>query len=255
MRKHISYLTLITLFLIIGCKEESVITPPSESYDFFPLKSGAKYFYNFYYDIDPGLNGWKVITVENTLNINGTEYFTEIDSAVFERSLTIDTTYFRKSRTGVFYFIDTTGVSAFIPDSIRNQLSIDTESRLLFFPLALNQTWPVYEVNFTLGGVPVYSLLKISAKVVDSYMLTRTFLDSSITRLVNKIRYDMDVQLSPTSPNETFTAYGHTMDGIGFIKWEGDTLVLALVRGGMLDFSGTISSSFVTEELVSFFNP
>lgn len=255
MKKLTSYLTIIILFAIIGCKEESVISPPSENYDFFPLKSDAKYFYNFYYGANPGLNGSKIVTVENTVNINGTEYFTEIDSAVFERALTIDTTYFRKSRTGVFYFIDTTGVSAFIPDSIRNQLSIDTESRLLFFPLALNQTWPVYEVNFTLGGVPVYSLLKISAKVVDSYMLTRTFRDSSVTRLVNKIKYDMDVQISPTSPKETFTACGHTMDGIGFIKWEGDTLVLALIRGGMLDFSGTISSSFITEELVSFSIP
>ena len=166
-----------------------------------------------------------------------------------------DTTYFRKSSTGVFYYIDTTGVSAFIPDSVRNQLSIDTESRLLFLPLTLNQIWPVYEVNFTLGGVPVYSLIKISAKVIDSYMLTKTFRDSSITRLVNKIRYDLDVQLSPTSPKETFTAYGYTMDGIGFIKWEGETLVLSLIRGGMLDFSGTISSSFVTEELLEYSNP
>lgn len=255
MKKPISYFTILILFAIIGCKEESVIAPPSESYDFFPLKSAARYSYNFYYDANPGLNGSKVITVENTININGTEYFIEIDSAVFDRALTIDTTYFRKSRTGVFYFIDTTGVSAFIPDSIRNQLIIDTESRLLFFPLALNQSWPVYEVNFTLGGVPVYSLIKISAKVVDSYMLTRTFRDSSIMRLVNKIRYDMDIQLSPTSPKETFTAYGHIMDRVGFIKWEGETLVLSLIRGGMLDFSGTISSSFVTEELLDYSNP
>lgn len=255
MKKLISYLTIPILFATIGCKEESVITPLSESYDFFPLKSGARYLYNFYYNADPGLNGSKVVTVENPININGTEYFTEIDSAVFERALSIDTTYFRKSSTGVFYYIDTTGVSAFIPDSVRNQLSIDTESRLLFLPLTLNQIWPVYEVNFTLGGVPVYSLIKISAKVVDSYMLTKTFRDSSITRLVNKIRYDLDVQLSPTSPKETFTAYGYTMDGIGFIKWEGETLVLSLIRGGMLDFSGTISSSFVTEELLDYSNP
>ncbi|MGQ9798910.1 MAG: hypothetical protein ACUVRG_06405 [Ignavibacterium sp.] len=255
MKKLISYLTILILFAIIGCKEESVITPPSESYDFFPLKSGSRYLYNFYYDANSELIGSKAITIENTTNINGTEYFIEIDSAVFDRALTIDTTYFRKSRTGVFYFIDTTGVSAFIPDSIRNQLSIDTESRLLFLPLALNQTWPVYEVNFALGGIPVYSIIKISAKVVDSYMFTQTFKDSSVTRLVNKIRYDMDVQLSPTSPKETFTAYGYTMDGIGFIKWEGETLVLSLIRGGMLDFSGTISSSFVTEELLDYSNP
>lgn len=255
MKKLISLLTIIILFAIIGCKEESIVAPPSESDDFFPLKSSARYSYNFYYDTNPELIGSKVITVENAININGTEYFTELDSSVFERALNIDTAYFRKSNTGVFYYIDTTGISVFIPDSIRNQLEIDIESRLLFFPLSLNQTWPVYEVNFTLGGVPVYSLIKISAKVVDSYLLTRAFTDSSITRLVNKIRYDMDVQLSPTSPKETFTAYGYTMNGIGFIKWEGETLVLSLIRGGMLDFSGTITSSFVTEELLTYSNP
>lgn len=255
MKTLISYLTLIILFALIGCKEESLITPPSANYDFFPLKSGAMYHYNFYYGTDPGLNGSKYIKVKDLININGTEYFTEIDSVIFERALTIDTTYFRKSNTGVFYFIDTTGVSEFIPDSIRNQLVIDIESRLLFSPLALNQTWPVYEINFTLGGIPVYSILKISAKVVDSYMLNQTFGDSSVTRLVNKIRYDMDVQLSPNSSKETFTAYGYTMDGIGFIKWEGESLVLSLIRGGMLDFSGTISSSSVTEELVKYSIP
>ncbi|WP_337865117.1 hypothetical protein [Ignavibacterium sp.] len=255
MKKIIKYFSLIILLILVSCKENSVVNPPSGNLDFFPAKAEAKYSFNFYYVLNPGLNGTKFISIGNLNNINGTEYFAETDSSIFERTITVDTTFFRKSKTGVFYFIDTTGVSEFIPDSIRNSLSIDTESRLLFFPLTINQTWPVYQVDVTFSGVPVYSIIKISAKVIDSYLLTKTFRDSSITKLVNKIQYDMDVQLSPTSPKETFTAFGYTMDGIGFIKWEGDTLVLDLIRGGRLNFTGTITSSTVVEELTNYFIP
>lgn len=255
MKKIVKYISLVCLIALVGCKDDSVVTPPSDNLDFFPAKTGAKYSFNFYYDLNPGLSGAKIISVTDINNISGTEYFAEIDSILFERTVTVDTTFFRKSKTGVFYFIDTTGVSEFIPDSIRNSLSIDIESRLLFFPLAVNQTWPVYQVDVTFHGIPVYSIIKISAKVVDSYLSTKTFRDSSITKLVNKIQYDMDVQLSPTSPKEKFTAFGYTMDGIGFIKWEGDTLVLDLIRGGILNFTGTISSSTVVEELTDYFIP
>ncbi|MEJ5261543.1 MAG: hypothetical protein WHT45_02605 [Ignavibacterium sp.] len=255
MKKITKYISLIGLLAFFSCEENTVVIPPSDNLDFFPAKTGAKYSFNFYFDLNPGLNGAKIISVADINNINGTEYISEIDSILFERTLTVDTAFFRKSKTGVFYFIDTTGVSEFIPDSIRNLLSIDTESRLLFFPLAVNQTWPVYQVDVTFNGIPVYSIVKISAKVVDSYLLTKTFHDSSVTKLVNKIQYDMDVQLSPTSPKETFTAFGYTMDGVGFIKWEGDTLVLDLIRGGRLNFSGTITSSTVVEELTDYFIP
>jgi hypothetical protein len=252
MKKLSSYILFFMFIALISCKEDTVTNPPSDNSDFFPAKVGSKYYYNFYFYVNPALNGGKTISIVDTTNILGTPYFEEIDSLIFDRSLTVDTTFFRKSRTGIFYFIDTTGVSEFIPDSIRNQLSIDTESRLLFFPLTLNQTWPVYQVDITFSGVPIFSIVKIIAKVVDSYQLTRTFRDSSITRTVNKIKYDMDIQLSPTSPKETYTAFGHTMDGVGFIKWEGEEFVLNLIRGGKLNFTGTITSSVVFEELVSY---
>lgn len=255
MKKLSSYILFFMFIALISCKEDTVTNPPSDNSDFFPAKVGSKYYYNFYFYVNPALNGGKTISIVDTTNILGTPYFEEIDSLIFDRSLTVDTTFFRKSRTGIFYFIDTTGVSEFIPDSIRNQLSIDTESRLLFFPLTLNQTWPVYQVDVTFSGVPIFSIVKIIAKVVDSYQLTRTFRDSSITRTVNKIKYDMDIQLSPTSPKETYTAFGHTMDGVGFIKWEGEEFVLNLIRGGKLNFTGTITSSVVFEELVSYSIP
>lgn len=253
MKNIFSLLVTGILLVSISCKDNNIINPPIDNKDYFPAKVGAKYVYNLTIDTSLVLNGARISDVANTTIISGTEYFVQIDSVIIESALTLDTTYFRKSNTGVFYFVDTTGLGILVPDSLRNLLKVDTESRLLFFPLQLNQTWPVYQIDITLGGIPIFSPVKTSAKVLGIQQLTVAFRGSQQTIDVYKIEYKLEVQLDPQTPAESFYAYGYIAENIGFVKWEGESFVLNLIRGGRLDLS--FPSGFYTEVLNNYFIP
>ncbi len=234
--KKVFYL-IVSFLLVINysCKDETIVNPPADNKDYFPAKVGAKFNYILSTDSSFFLSGSRISDITNTTLIAGTEYFIQIDSVIFEMALTLDTTYFRKSNTGVFYYSDTTGLSELIPDSLINLLRIDNESRLLFFPLQVNQTWPVYQIDFLVGGVPVFSPVKTSAKVIEAMPLNIALVDSQFTVEVLKIEYKLEVQLNPQGPVERYFAYGYIAENIGFVKWEGETIVLNLIRGGRID--------------------
>lgn len=253
MKNIFSILIAGIILFSISCKDNNIVNPPIDNKDYFPAKVGAKYVYNLTIDTSLVLNGARISDVVNTTTISGTDYFVQIDSVIIERVLTLDTAYFRKSNTGVFFYVDTTGLTTLIPDSIRNSLRIDIESRLLFFPIQVNQTWPVYQIDITLGGIPIFSPVKTSAKVLETQQLTVNFRGSQQTIDVYKIEYKLEVQLDPRTPAESFYAYGYIAENIGFVKWEGESFVLNLIRGGRLDL--TFPSGFYTELLNDYFIP
>lgn len=252
--KKIFYLMVVSSLLITySCKDDSIINPPDDIKDYFPAKVGSKFTYSLTLDSNLVLSGARISDITGVDNINGTEYFIQVDSIIIERTLSLDTTYFRKSSTGVFYYTDTTGLGQLIPDSLRNSLRIDTESRLLFLPLQLNQTWPVYQIDITVGGIPVFSPIKTSAKVLGTEQLTVATRDSQYTIDVYKIEYKLEIQIDPLGSAENFYAYGYIGENIGFVKWEGESFVLNLIRGGRLDLS--LTSTYVLEELRNYFIP
>lgn len=253
MKKVFHFFILVLLTISYSCKDDTIVNPPVDTKDYFPAKEGAKFIYNLVIDSAFYLGGVRISDVTNSISIAGTQYFVQIDSVIIERSLSIDTTYFRKSNTGVFYYIDTTGLGQLIPDSLRNSLRIDSESRLLFFPLRLNQIWPVYQIDITVGGIPVFSPLKTSAKVLEAQKLTVVFRDSQYTIDVYKVEYKLEVQLDTQGSIERFFAYGYIAENIGFVKWEGESFVLNLIRGRRLDLS--LTSYYLLEELRSYFIP
>ncbi len=252
--KKIFYLIIASIIIInFSCKDNVIVDPPQANKDYFPSKIGSKFTYSLVVDTNLSLSGARISDVTSLTSISGTEYFIQIDSVIIERTLSIDTSYFRKSNSGVFYYTDTTGLNEFIPDSLSNLLRIDNESRLLFFPIQINQTWPVYQIDITLGGVPFFSPVKTSAKVLEVLQLTIANRDSQYTINAYKIEYKLEIQIDPQGPVERFFAYGYLAENIGFVKWEGEAFVLNLLRGGRLDLNST--SGFILEELRSYFIP
>ncbi|AFH50056.1 Hypothetical protein IALB_2353 [Ignavibacterium album JCM 16511] len=252
--KNNNYLFIIlSLIVLYSCKDNVIVDPPAVDKEYFPAKTGAKFTYSLTIDSNLVLSGAKISDIIGLQSISGTEYFIQIDSIIIERALTLDTAYFRKSNTGVFYYTDTTGLGQLIPDTLRNALRIDNESRLLFFPLRLNQTWPVYQIDITVGGIPVFSPVKTNAKISGKEQLTMAIRDSQYTIDVFKIEYKVEVQLDPQGASESFYAYGYIAENIGFVKWEGESFVINLIRGGRLDLS--LTSTYMLEELRNYFIP
>lgn len=254
--KRIFALVVFATILFLSCKENQTTTPPVEDIETFPSKAGTSYSYNVKFGISNPINGIRksrIISqsVSKQFLDKSVIYQPQIDSILYQGTVLVDTTYFRKSSSGVFYFIDTTGFSQLVPDTLRNLLAIDTESRALFFPLSLNQTWPVYQVDVKIAGIPVFSPIKTYAKVVDSYKMDFVSRNSTKTFNVYKIEYNLDIQLSPESQVERQTVVAHFAVGLGFIKWDGQSAVTNIVKGTTF----TYPSEVILEELTTYHIP
>jgi hypothetical protein len=255
-KNYLKIAFIINLILLSGCSEEKLPTPPTMDIEAFPSEAGTNYTFNISFGQPNSITGIKKSRVLPKANIKLNSdivsiYQPQLDSIIYQGNTLIDTTYFRKTSSGVFYFIDTTGFSQLVPDSLKSFLAIDTESRILFFPLSLNQTWPVYQVDIKIGGIPVFSPIRAFAKVVDFYKMDFVVRNSKITSNVYKIEYNLEIQLSPEGQIERQTAIAHFATGIGFIKWEGQTNVVNLVKGTTFNYP----SEFIIEELSSYFIP
>lgn len=257
MKKYFSLFIIISIALLFSnCSENKSVTPPIVELEIFPSKPGTNYKYNVTFGVTNPITGTKKSHILSSTNkhsyVNSLSiYQPQIDSFFYSGTTLVDTTYFRKTSSGVFFNVDTTGFSQLIPDSLRNLLTVDTESRLLFFPLSVNQTWPVYQIDIKIAGVPVFSPIKASAKVVDMFKMDFVLRSSNFTTTVYKILYNLDLQFSPEGQVERQTAVGFFAVGIGFIKWDGQTSVINLVKGNTFNFP----SDVMLEELSTFFIP
>lgn len=253
MKNIFNILLIVCLLILISCKNENLTNPPVNIAEYFPSKTGTKHNYNVIINSNLSSIGKRNSYILNRSIKNNTEYIIQIDTLSINAEIAIDTSYFRKTNTGVFYYIDTTGFASAIPDTLRNYLKVDNESRLLFFPLSIGQSWPVYQIDLSISGVPIFSPLKTSAKVVEKKLLNLSIGNTQKSIETFKIEYSLIIQTTPEDEIQRYSAYGYIAENIGFIKWEGESIVLNLIRGSLLYFG--LNQGEVEETLYNYLIP
>lgn len=229
MKKNILFIISI-LFLFVACKE-STTEPPIEQINdkYYLLKNGTSFVYSLSITDTNNVtfNGFRYLTINDSTVLEGTKYKIQIDS--FETFVPFDTlttsvvSYIRDSNGGVFTFADTTGFTGFLPDSLRQYLTVDKESRLLFYPLTANQEFPVFTLSLSAFIIGI-SVLDIDAKVESTENIMMIVNNTSIDFIAYKIRYTFVIRTS-SSDEIFYTAYGWVVKDLGFVKWEGDSEV------------------------------
>jgi len=241
-----------SVFLLISCKES--ITPPpddSKNSDFFPNSNGNYYQYNVsVYDsttlIQSGVR--KSYFAGDTVLLL-TQYQSKVDTFEINNVNTINQSYFRKSPTGIFNYvgIDTTGFSGLVPDSLTSGYSFSSEYRLIYQPLSLNQIWPVYKISVDYL-IYQFDFFTVDAQVILKDTLTLNYRNSSVTKEVYKIKYEAMLLTGLNSPPIRFEAFCWIAEGIGFIRWEGDSEIFNFFAGRNI----YLENSNVVEELISY---
>ena len=245
-------LILSLIVLIISCKE-SVTEPPidANNSDFFPNSNGNYSHYNISIYDSSGLiqSGVRKSYFKGDTVLLLTTYQVKVDTLELNNAISVNQSYLRKSSSGIFNYvgIDTTGFSGLVPDSLRGGISFDSEYRLIYHPLALNQTWPVYKVRADLIYIE-FDFFTIDASVTSKELMTFTFRDTSYTRETYKIEYFTKLITGLNQAPVTFQAHSWIADGIGIIKWEGDSELINFFAG--VNIYPTNTS--VIEELYSF---
>jgi hypothetical protein len=241
-------LILSLIVLIISCKESTTEPPPNvTSSDYFPNSDGNYYYYNISADDSSGLvqSGTRKSYYSGDTTLLLTPYQIKVDTFQINVVQSILNSYFRKSESGIFYSLDTTGFSSFVPDSLLGSISFSLEYRILFQPLEIFQTWPVFKVQV---NVIQFDVFTIDAQVISKQKIDLTLNDSTVSKDVFTIRYTAKLTTSLNQPPITFTAIGEIAEGIGFIRWEGDSEIINFFAGRNIYLPGT----YVIEELSSY---
>lgn len=261
--KKLFLFSIVTFFFLgyVGCKksESGNPTAPGSTENYFPNNEGTSYKYSYSRTDSAGQrNGFRTTNYKSTITIKGTTYKIQIDSLSIytPSSVQIDSSYFRSSGTGVYYYMDTTGFAASITDSslipLIPYVIIDNELLGYSLPLQSGKSWTVFRI--TLTSPLVATVVDVSALVVGDEMIVLSLPIGPTYKDALKIKYTMTLRLNPLSPVvQTYIAHAWMVKDVGTAKWEGCGTLVNVFTGLGIDFADT--TTVVSQSLVDYIVP
>lgn len=243
----------IIFMIAISCKDAGTNPTIPDDSNYFPGTEGSNFKYSIV-QIDSSGNqqsGTRNVYFNgDTLLIlaSPVSYRIQIDTLnLFSSS--IRKSFFRKTTGGVYYFVDTSLVSQLIPDTLKEYVTLQQETRILFFPL-VNSYWPVYSVLVTLPNNIQFKPVELSATYISTENISLPLVSGTISAEAVKIKYDLKIIEDITTPARNYSALGWFTDEIGLVKLEGNGLILnALISG---EINPDDSTSTFTQELIDY---
>ena len=243
---------ILLSFLFDACKKDNAVNPPARNNDtgYFPNGDGSAYTYSIEKTDSGGTQttGTRSTDFEGTEVKNGINYQVQIDSFNLSGVSEISMSYFRKTYDTLYYFLDTTGLSTFIPDSLKDYVRISTEMKLLSFPVTENKSWSVFNlsISYFIFTIPI---MTVNASYDGTESVTLHLLSGDTSVDAVKIRFRMDLTI-PNTPESSYSTYAWLTEGIGIVKWQGNGVILNALTGGSVNLADT--SSTITEDLISY---
>jgi hypothetical protein len=233
---------LASIFIFNFCTSDNSTAPPNQNFkNYYPGGKGTTYKFNVEQQESSGNLSVSTRSVNygNEIEIGAVKYREQKDSIDDGSTVTENFSYFRKTETGVFYFIDTTGFLSLVPDSIINLISVQDEMRLLLNPLAIGSFWPVFRVTVNLQPGVSYSPIDINGYYVSQEDLTLNLETGTIIATTQKVKYDLDFTTDLNQAAQRFSAYAWFAEEIGIVKMDGSSVLINILLTGGLSFGDT----------------
>jgi len=228
-----------------GCKDsESGPTSPGTTINYFPNNEGTNYKYSYSKTQPSGTTqGTRTTYYKGSKTISGTVYKIQIDSLNLNAVLQVDSSYFRTTDAGAYYFIDTTGFAASINDPTLIPLipfvTIDKELLAYSSPLQAGKSWPVFKINLT---SPLFvTVVDVSALAVGNETITLNLPSGQTNKEAMKVKFTLTLRLNPLVQQlvQVFTADAWLIPDIGPAKWDGSGTIVNFFTGLGIDFDDT----------------
>ncbi len=256
-------LVIVSLFLFAflfnACKSNSTSpqTTNSPGSSYFPNSDGTYYKYSVVRTDSNGTqqSGTRSATYNGTTTYGSTTYQNEIDTITFGSFTTTSTSLFLKNNNGVYFAIDTSGLSQTIPDSLLQYIQIDAQLTAFQFPFQDGGSWPVFNLSLKLGAI-TFNLVKVVAYYKGIEQIPLNLTTGTVTKSAAKVQYILTLSIpnlsNPFAPATTsnFTAYAWLVDNIGVVQMQGNGTILDAFSGGGINFSDTTST--VSQSLISY---
>jgi hypothetical protein len=246
MKRNLILFVLLmgVIYFINACKELSTTETGAEPIvadaSFYPAKDGTSYKYN----VEKTDSNDEQTTGERYTWYLGTDikedvvYQVQFDTVTLSNQTTAGLSYFRKTETGVFFFLDTTGFAASIGDSIIQNLTFNLEMRLLLFPIEETSNWDVFNITFQ----DIFNPIVVSASFDGTETLMLNLSSSNTEVETVRLKFTLKYQTDPFSAAQNFYANGWLAKDIGFVKWEGSGTIVGAFTGNGVDFADTNST-------------
>jgi len=248
-RKLILFVFITSLiYFFNACNESSTNqpTPPNQEADssYFPAEDSTYYKYSI---MRPDSNNNQTAGTRSSF-YNGTEikgnitYQVQIDSVFLSGQAAVeDSMYFRKTNSGIFFYLDTTGLAASVPglDTLLQYITLDTEMRLLLFPIYDNSGWNVFKMNINYQGFN-FNPIELKASFDGIETLTLNLTPSRIVEAV-RLKFTLTIKPGLFVIARSYTAFGWIAAGIGFVKWNGNGTIVGVFTGNGVDLDDTTS--------------
>jgi hypothetical protein len=243
---------VISFLVFFTCSEDSSTEPPNTiAGNFFPNANGNYYKYSVVRTDSAGsqTNGTRSSLFNGSTTLAGIQYQIQVDSVIFAGIpfTSASNSYFRKTDTGVFYFLDTTGLSAFIPDSLRQYIALDTELRALALPFSDGLIWTVFKMSFSFSVINV-DIVNVTGYYEGKENITLNLTGGQQQFDAAKVRFKLTLKIpDPANPlsfeEQAFNAYAWLVSEIGIARWEGNGTLLNIFAGGGVDFDDTTTTT------------
>ncbi|MBT8380455.1 MAG: hypothetical protein KJN64_14645 [Ignavibacteria bacterium] len=246
IKKSLFVLISATFVLTLNyCASDNSTNPPNQNLkNYYPGGMATTYKFNVQRSDSSGATNTstRYVFYGDEIEINVVEYREQKDSIDDGSSITESISYFRRTDTGVFYFIDTTGFLSLVPDSLRNLIALQDEMRLLLNPLAAGSIWPVFRIEVNLQPGISFSPIDINGYYVSSESLTLNLETGANSVTAEKIKYDLDIATDVSQPAQRFSAYIWFAEEIGIVKMDGSSVLLDIILSGRLTFGDTTAT-------------
>jgi len=258
--KLLLFILIISTVYIFNACEDSGTDPENgeggtqvADASYFPNEDGAFYKYNIQRDSAGTVtSGTRSSFYSGNQTVGGTPYQLQLDTLNFQGLPAIlDSLFFRKTNSGVFYFLDTTGFASSVPglDTLIQYITLDTEVRILLFPMLDNSSWSVFRMNLNYQGILNFDPVVLSARYDGTENLQLNLNPPKNVDAV-KLRFTLSIKTDPFGETTTYTTYGWIAQNIGFVKWEGNGTIIGLFTGNGVDFDDT--TSVFTQNIIEF---
>lgn len=257
MKKLILLSLAAVIILSIGaCKKSESDSPtsPETTDNYFPNNEGSNFTYSYLRIDSTGQHtGTRNTIYKGSTTILGTTYKIQIDSLNLNAVLQVDSSFFRTTASGAYYFIDTTGFAASITDPSLIPLipfvTIDKELLAYSSPLQAGNSWPVFKINLT---SPVFvTVVDVSALAIGTESIVLNLQSGQSSKEAMKVKLTLTLRFNPLSPVvQTFTANAWLINGIGPAKWDGSGTIVNFFTGLGIDFADT--TTVVQQSLIDY---
>lgn len=248
--------------ILISCSESTTVNEPDNTKTLTGEISNYinKENVTYEYEVDT-LNsisqnyetiGTRKLEIQGTENINDFQYLNLSEFYNLNGNQFNLTSLIRTTENSLIFGSDTTGVSTFIPDSLKETIKLEVDSELLIFklPLEISEEWHVFKASVNFGAFR-FKVFDVSAKYLGTEQIQ---IEGSSQTNAEKVEYTIELNIpdinNPFISNvKTVKATLWFCEGKGIVKMEGSAWLIKPLTG--YPFTFTDQNTIMKHNLIS----